>query len=48
MIVCPLDQLVCPIGLPDLQSKDPAHIGLSVAAQIASWLEAGCFLKSPI
>ena len=38
-----LDQLVCPIGLPDLQSKDPAHIGLSVAAQIASWLEADFF-----
>ncbi len=35
-----LEQLVCPIGLPDLRSKSPAHIGLSIAAQIAMWLEA--------
>ena len=35
-----LEQLICPIGLPDLRSKSPAHIGLSIAAQIATWLEA--------
>ena len=35
-----LAQLICPIGLPDIRSKSPAHIGLSIAAQIATWLEA--------
>jgi xanthine dehydrogenase accessory factor len=34
-----LKQLICPIGLPDLRSKSPAHVGLSIAAQIAIWLE---------
>ena len=34
-----LARLVCPIGVPVLQSKAPAHIGLSVATQIAHWLE---------
>ena len=35
-----LAQLICPIGLPDIRSKSPAHIGVSIAAQIATWLEA--------
>ena len=34
-----LAQLVCPVGVPVLQSKAPAHVGLSVATQIAHWLE---------
>ncbi|MGB1932942.1 MAG: xanthine dehydrogenase accessory protein XdhC [Candidatus Puniceispirillaceae bacterium] len=34
-----LAQLVCPVGVPVLQSKAPAHVGLSVATQIAYWLE---------
>jgi len=34
-----LAQLVCPIGVPFLKSKIPSHIGLSVATQIAHWLE---------
>ena len=31
--------LVCPVGVPVLKSKAPAHVGLSVATQIAYWLE---------
>lgn len=34
-----LAQLVCPVGVPVLQSKVPAHVGLSIATQIAHWLE---------
>lgn len=34
-----LARLVCPVGLPVLKSKAPAHVGLSIAAQIAHWLE---------
>ena len=34
-----LAQLVCPIGVPVLKSKIPSHVGLSVATQIAHWLE---------
>ena len=34
-----LAQLVCPVGVPVLQSKAPAHVGLSIATQIAHWLE---------
>ncbi len=34
-----LDRLVCPIGQPDIRSKKPGHLSLSIAAQIAVWLE---------
>jgi xanthine dehydrogenase accessory factor len=29
-----LDRLVCPIGLPDIESKEPAAIAASVAADL--------------
>jgi xanthine dehydrogenase accessory factor len=35
-----LDQLNCPIGIPEITAKTPAHVALSIAAQIAIWLEA--------
>ena len=33
-------RLVCPIGLPGIQGKDPAVIAASVAAQVLLWREA--------
>ena len=35
-----IDRMICPIGLPDITSKKPAHVALSIAGQIASWCEA--------
>ena len=29
----------CPVGLPDIKDKAPAHVALSIAGQIAVWLE---------
>ena len=40
-----LEKLICPIGWSGLHSKAPAHVGLSIAVQIASWLEADTALR---
>lgn len=34
-----IDRLNCPIGLADIKDKSPAHVALSIAGQIAVWLE---------
>ena len=34
-----LDRLVCPVGLPEITGKAPARVALSIAAQIAVWLD---------
>jgi xanthine/CO dehydrogenase XdhC/CoxF family maturation factor len=32
-----LDQLVCPIGISEINGKSPAHVALSIAADLAIW-----------
>jgi len=32
-----LDQLVCPVGLPEITGKHPARVALSIAAGVAVW-----------
>ena len=34
-----LDRLVCPIGLPQVTGKEPARVALSIAAQLAAWMD---------
>lgn len=34
-----LTRLVCPIGLQQITGKSPAHVALSIAAQLAIWIE---------
>ena len=34
-----LARLHCPIGLPQIKGKSPPHIALSIASQIAIWLD---------
>ena len=34
-----IDKVQCPVGLPDVKGKEPAHVALSIAGQIAVWLE---------
>ena len=36
-----IDRVQCPVGLPDVKGKAPAHVALSIAGQIAVWLEEG-------
>lgn len=36
-----IDRVQCPVGLPDVRGKAPAHVALSIAGQIAVWLEEG-------
>ena len=31
------DQLICPIGLPEIGGKDPFRVALSITAQLAEW-----------
>lgn len=33
----PADRLVCPIGLPGIEGKEPATVALAVAAQVMQW-----------
>lgn len=33
-----LARLICPIGLPEIKSKAPPYVALSIAGQIAAWL----------
>lgn len=35
-----IDDIICPIGLKEITSKQPAHVALSIAGQLAVWLEA--------
>lgn len=35
-----IDDIICPIGLKDITSKEPAHVALSIAGQLAVWCEA--------
>jgi xanthine dehydrogenase accessory factor len=32
-----LDQLICPIGISEINGKSPAHVALSIAADLAIW-----------
>jgi xanthine dehydrogenase accessory factor len=32
-----LDQLICPIGIGEINGKSPAHVALSIAADLAIW-----------
>ena len=32
-----IDQIICPIGLPEIQGKEPARVALSIAGQLAQW-----------
>lgn len=34
-----IDRLICPIGLHTITGKSPAHVALSIAGQLAVWLE---------
>ena len=34
-----IDQLQCPVGLTAIKDKAPAHVALSIAGQVAQWLE---------
>ena len=34
-----IERLNCPIGLVQIKDKSPAHVALSIAGQIAVWLE---------
>ena len=34
-----LDRLVCPVGLSQVTGKEPARVALSIAAQLAIWLD---------
>jgi len=34
-----LDLLTCPIGIDEINGKSPAHVALSIAAQLAIWQE---------
>jgi len=29
--------LICPIGIPEISGKHPAHVALSIAASVAIW-----------
>jgi len=31
--------LTCPIGIHEINGKSPAHVALSIAAQLAIWQE---------
>jgi xanthine/CO dehydrogenase XdhC/CoxF family maturation factor len=32
-----LDRLISPIGISDIKGKSPAHVALSIAADLAIW-----------
>ena len=35
-----IDDIICPIGLKEITSKQPAHEALSITDQLAVWHEA--------
>ncbi len=35
-----IERMQCPIGLSQIKDKSPAHVALSIAGQIAVWLES--------
>ena len=34
-----LKRLTCPIGIDDINSKEPVKVAISIAAQLAIWQE---------
>ena len=36
-----LDRLICPIGISEITGKSPAHVALSIAADLAIWQQSG-------